>query len=56
MMARNREQFGFKVIDSPRVPDRKSGPHRALVSLLATALTFMVSSVFLAARWRKRAT
>ena len=21
MMARNREQFGFRVIDSPRVPD-----------------------------------
>ncbi len=29
MLARNREQFGFKIVDSPRVPDRKSRPHRA---------------------------
>jgi len=53
MMARNREQFGFKVIDSPRVPDRKSGPHRALIALLVAVLAFMASSVVLAARWRK---
>jgi len=25
-MARNREPFGFRVNDSPMVPDRKSGP------------------------------
>lgn len=29
IMARNREQFGFRVIDSPRVPDRKFRPRRA---------------------------
>ena len=55
MMARNREQFGFKVIDSPRAPDRKSGPHRFLTSLLAALLSFIVSSVSFAA-WRKRRT
>jgi uncharacterized protein involved in exopolysaccharide biosynthesis len=38
MMARNREQFGFRVIDSPRVPDRKSGPHRARSAVLASFL------------------
>lgn len=42
MMARNREQFAFRIIDSPRVPDRKSGPHRAIISLLATTFSFMV--------------
>jgi len=33
MMGRNREQFGFRVVDAPRVPDRKSSPHRFLVAL-----------------------
>jgi len=33
MMARNREQFGFKVIDAPRVPDRKFKPGEALTRL-----------------------
>jgi uncharacterized protein involved in exopolysaccharide biosynthesis len=55
MMAHNREQFGFKVVDSPRVPDRKSEPHRFLTSLLAALLSFVVSSVLLAA-WPKRRT
>ena len=32
MMGRNREQFGFRVVDAPRVPDRKSSPHRFLVA------------------------
>jgi len=55
MMARNREQFGFKIIDTPRVPDRKAGPHRALISLLAAVLSFVVSPIFLAVWWRRRA-
>lgn len=55
MMARNREQFGFKIIDSPRVPDRKAGPHRVLIALLAAALSFLVTCVFLSAWWKKRA-
>jgi uncharacterized protein involved in exopolysaccharide biosynthesis len=33
MMGRNREQFGFRVVDAPRVPDRKSSPHRLLIAL-----------------------
>jgi LPS O-antigen subunit length determinant protein (WzzB/FepE family) len=41
MMARNREQFGFRVIDSPRVPDRKSKPQRAKAAILATILSFI---------------
>ncbi|MCL5966106.1 MAG: Wzz/FepE/Etk N-terminal domain-containing protein [Deltaproteobacteria bacterium] len=53
MMARNREQFGFRTIDSPRVPDRKSRPHRAKTSLLATTLSFLVLT-FAFLVWRKR--
>lgn len=34
MLARNREQFGFRLIDRPRVPDRKAKPHRILASVL----------------------
>ena len=40
MMARNREQFGFREIDSPMVPDRKSRPARAKGVVAATLLTF----------------
>ena len=35
MMGRNREQFGFRVIDAPRVPDRKFKPKRGLVQFWA---------------------
>jgi uncharacterized protein involved in exopolysaccharide biosynthesis len=43
MMGRNREQFGFRVIDSPRVPDRNSGPHRTWVAALASIAGFIVA-------------
>lgn len=46
MMARNREQFGFRVIDSSRVPDRKSGPQRGLTAILITFLVFLLGSSF----------
>lgn len=45
MMARNREQFGFRVIDSPRVPDLKSRPHRGRTAVLATILAFVFLAV-----------
>jgi len=41
MLARNREQFGFRTIDSPRIPDRKSGPARAKGAITATILSFL---------------
>lgn len=44
MMAQNREQYGFKIIDTPRVPDRKAGPKRAIISGAVT----LVSALFLA--------
>jgi len=45
MMARNREQFGFRVIDSPRIPDRKFKPHRGQASILALILSFLAGCV-----------
>jgi uncharacterized protein involved in exopolysaccharide biosynthesis len=45
MLARNREQFGFTIVDSPRVPDRKSWPPRILYAFLASILFFLVSIV-----------
>lgn len=48
MMARNREQFGFRVIDAPRVPDRKHRPFRGIIALAVTMLTgFMISMIFI---------
>ena len=46
MMARNREQFGFRVIDSPRVPDRKSGPLRARGALASTVFSFPIWCIY----------
>ena len=45
MMARNREQFGFRVIDSPRVPDRKSRPSRSKIALTATLVSGIAISM-----------
>jgi uncharacterized protein involved in exopolysaccharide biosynthesis len=41
MMARNREHFGFRIIDSPRAPDRKSGPYRGRSVAVAAVLSFL---------------
>jgi uncharacterized protein involved in exopolysaccharide biosynthesis len=53
MMARNREQFGFKIIDAPRVPDRKSRPERAWNISIASFLAFIVGCAYYLARRRK---
>ena len=50
MMARNREQFGFRVIDAPRVPDRKFKPNRSQGAILAIALSFFVACMFFVVR------
>jgi uncharacterized protein involved in exopolysaccharide biosynthesis len=54
MLARNREQFGFRVIDSPRVPDRKSKPQRARAAVTATVFSFIGWSVLFVYLGRKR--
>jgi uncharacterized protein involved in exopolysaccharide biosynthesis len=53
MMARNREQFGFRVIDTPRIPDRKFKPTRARSAMIAAILAFFVGCGYFVLR-RKR--
>jgi len=55
MLARNREQFGFRVIDAPRVPDRKSRPARGTTAVAATLLSAMAFFVFFVVRDRRQA-
>lgn len=50
MLARNREQFGFRIIDSPRIPKRKSGPHRALDAILLAFLSLLAGSTYVVVR------
>jgi uncharacterized protein involved in exopolysaccharide biosynthesis len=50
MMGRNREQFGFRVVDAPRVPDRKFKPRRSLNAIMAVVLSFLAGWVFFVAR------
>jgi LPS O-antigen subunit length determinant protein (WzzB/FepE family) len=50
MMARNREQYGFRVIDTPRVPDRKFKPRRFLVVILTAVISFFAVWFFFIVR------
>ena len=54
MMARNREQFGFRVIDSPRIPDRQSKPRKWLGALMATLISGFALSIYFPARDRRK--
>jgi len=54
MMARNRGQFGFRVIDSPRVPDRKSGPGRLSAALLGFVVCLLIASIVIGIRAQKK--
>jgi uncharacterized protein involved in exopolysaccharide biosynthesis len=56
MMARNREQYGFRMIDSPRIPDRKSKPGRLLGALMATLISGFAFSIYFFARDRRKQT
>ncbi len=54
MMARNREQFGFRVIDSPEAPDRKSKPRRGVAAILATFFAGLAFSIYFIVRDRRK--
>jgi uncharacterized protein involved in exopolysaccharide biosynthesis len=54
MMARNREQFGFRVIDAPMVPDSRSRPRRLRVSVLGTLAALILSYLYFNGARRKR--
>jgi uncharacterized protein involved in exopolysaccharide biosynthesis len=46
MMARNREQFGFRVVDAPRLPDRKFKPRRFVGLIMSAFLSFFAGWVY----------
>jgi len=46
MIGRNREQFGFRVVDAPRVPDRKFKPQRGFGAILAASLVLFAGCVY----------
>jgi hypothetical protein len=50
MMGRNREQFGFRVVDAPRVPDRNFKPHRVLGAMMVAILSFFAGCAFFVVR------
>ncbi|RMG58729.1 MAG: hypothetical protein D6713_07055 [Deltaproteobacteria bacterium] len=55
MMAKNREQFAFTIVDPPKVPDRKVKPRRGLTAVLTTiSVGFLLSFVVLVAESRKK--
>jgi uncharacterized protein involved in exopolysaccharide biosynthesis len=53
MMGRNREQFGFRVVDAPRVPDRKLKPHRVRNSIASVAISLLVLCFYSGLKKRK---
>jgi uncharacterized protein involved in exopolysaccharide biosynthesis len=53
MLARNREQFGFRVIDTPRIPDRKFKPQRARSGMVAAILAFFVGCGYFVLRGKR---
>ena len=53
MLAKNREQFGFRVVDAPRVPDRKFKPQRAKTALLVTMLSFPFTAILFGLVFRR---
>jgi uncharacterized protein involved in exopolysaccharide biosynthesis len=53
MMGRNREQFGFRVVDAPRIPDRKLKPHRLRASIASAVISFFVLCIYSGLKKRK---
>ena len=54
MLARNREQFGFTVLDIPMTPDRKSRPHRLRITAAAMLLSFPAWCLFFGFREKRQ--
>ena len=46
MLMEASDNFVFKVIDSPIVPEKKSGPRRSLIVILSTIFGFILISMF----------
>ena len=50
MLANVRDEYVFKVIDPAVVPEKKSGPKRALICLLLVTSAFLISCLVLIVR------
>ncbi|MBI5016167.1 MAG: hypothetical protein HZB55_11875 [Deltaproteobacteria bacterium] len=50
MLAKNREQFGFTLIDTPEVPDRKHSPRRLLTSAISAATGVLFTCLWVLVR------
>jgi uncharacterized protein involved in exopolysaccharide biosynthesis len=42
MLARNRQQFAFTLVDSPMIPDKKIWPHRVRIAFQVTIVSLLV--------------
>jgi uncharacterized protein involved in exopolysaccharide biosynthesis len=54
MMARNRDQFGFKIIDSPRAPDISHKPDRIQAVLASIFASFPLWCIYYSYRIRRK--
>ena len=54
MLARNSEQYGFKIVDDPLPPDKKAKPRIRLSALIATAASALIWTVILVPWMKKR--
>ncbi|MBI5443951.1 MAG: hypothetical protein HY900_22425 [Deltaproteobacteria bacterium] len=50
MLAKNREQFGFTLIDTPEVPDRKHSPQRLVASAVSAAMGVLLTCLWVLVR------
>ena len=50
MLANVRDQYVFKIIDPPVVPEEKVAPRRALTVALSIIVSFMVSALYVLVR------
>ena len=46
MMAEVKENFAFKILDRPKVPDQKVKPKRSLMVLVSLVASFLLSLFF----------
>lgn len=45
MLAQVKDEYVFKTVDTAFIPEKKSGPKRAMISILGTSATFLLTSL-----------
>ncbi len=51
MLASSNKEYIFKTIDSPYVPEKKSGPYRSVIVIIGTLLGFFISLIVVLTRY-----